>query len=125
MEPEGSSPQDFILRRVNPVHTFIFYILKIRFSIFCHLCLCLPNILVLSDFIVSSMRAAYPAHLSLRDMITLIVSGEECTLRRSSTYNFIQPPPDAFLPLRSKYSLKKPVLEHPNLCSMTDQVLNT
>jgi hypothetical protein len=64
-----SSPLDLNLIQINPLHTFIFYTLEIRFNIIPHPSSRLLNGLVSSGFIITSIRAAVscPAQPLRRD----------------------------------------------------------
>jgi hypothetical protein len=64
---------------------------------------------ILYAFIFSPIRATWPAHLILCDMIVLIILGEEYKSRSSSLCSFLH----SLVPLRSKYPPQHPVLKHP------------
>ena len=81
-----------------------------------HLCLGLPNELFPSGFpiktlyapLLSPIRAAYPAHLILFDLITRTTLGEQYRSLSSSLCSFLH-----LVPLKPKYSPQHPILKHP------------
>jgi hypothetical protein len=89
-----SPPLVPVLIQINPVHTTGSYLSTT------HLHLGLPSGLFPSGFptnilyaflFSSSIRATYPAHLSLHDLIILVILGEEYKLQSSSLCSFLQP----------------------------------
>jgi hypothetical protein len=85
-----SPPLVPILNQSNPVHTNPFYLSKIHFNII-HLPISWSSSgLFPSGF--TTIRANYPAHLILLDLIILIILGEEYKLWSSSLCSFLQPP---------------------------------
>jgi hypothetical protein len=81
-----SSPLVPILSQINPAHTIISNLSKINKPctyVLAFLMVSLPQAFVHS-FPFSTIRATYSAHLSLLDLIILIILGEEYRLRSSS-----------------------------------------
>jgi hypothetical protein len=91
METEGSLPCSRkppvvpIMSQMNPLHTTLSCLFKIHLNISTHLDLGLHSDLIYSGFLanilytflVSHVRATYPAHFILLDLIILIILGEE------------------------------------------------
>jgi hypothetical protein len=96
----NSPPLVPILSHMHPVHTFPPYFPKIHFLLSSHLCLGLPSWIFPPSFptnifyavSICPMRATWPAHLILLDLITLIVIDEANKLRSSSLCSVLQPP---------------------------------
>jgi hypothetical protein len=76
------------LSQINRSHTTPFYLYHIHFNVSYHLRLGLPSSLFppgfpitnLYPFLFSSIRATYPVHLIILDLIILIILGEEYKL---------------------------------------------
>jgi hypothetical protein len=106
-------------------HTFPPYFPKIHSNTYSHLRLCLPNDLFPSvfptihfyAFLIFPMRATYPSHLIILDLVTIIILGKVYNLMKLL---ILQPSLASryFLPLRSKYSPQHPVLKHPQIYSL-------
>jgi hypothetical protein len=87
-EPDQSSPY-------HPVHS-----LRSILILSTHLRLGIPSDLftcgfltkTLCEFLFSPIRATRPTHFILRDVIIVIILGEECRLRSSTLCSFHRPP---------------------------------
>jgi hypothetical protein len=126
MEPEGSLPCSqepatghYPELHASSPHLSILFLLKSILILSSHLRLGLPNGLfpsgrptkILYVFLFTPVRATFPAHLVLLDLITVIiflwsVQVMKLLIMQSS------PPSRHFLPPRSKYSQHR-VLKHP------------
>jgi hypothetical protein len=82
-EPEQSSQNSSILSSQDPYYIIIFLVVSFPMAF-------PPNNLY--SFLFSLIRAAYPAHMILVDLIILIILGEECKLQSSSLFSFHHPP---------------------------------
>jgi len=83
-----------ILSQMNPIHIFPFYFPKIESFSGLSRGLVLPvfRTEVLYEFLISPMRATYPVHLILSDLISLTIHGEAYKLWSSSLCSLPQPP---------------------------------
>jgi hypothetical protein len=86
------------LSQMNPVHTLTFYFTKIQSIVFPHLHRSLrsgpfrfPN-WILYTFFISPMDVTCLTHLTVLDMVTLIISCEEYNLWSSLLCSFAHPP---------------------------------
>jgi hypothetical protein len=111
-------PQVPFLSQINPIHTtsYLRYILISSTQ----LRLDLPSgffpsgfsTKILYAFLFYSMRATFPVHLILLDLIILIVLDEENKLWSSSLCSFLQPSITSSL-FDRKYFPRHPVLKYP------------
>jgi hypothetical protein len=95
-----SLSQDSVLSYMSSVHIFTHHFLKIHFVLSLRLHLRFSSSLSLQNFsarilyvfVVSHIPSTWPIHLSLLDLITLIVFSEEYNLWSFSLYNFLLSP---------------------------------
>jgi hypothetical protein len=98
------------------IHALQSYLFGIHFNTVLHLRPGLPSGLLKPQpcmhFLFSTTRATRPAHLILLDLITQTIPVEEYKSCSSSSWNFT-PLSCYFLPFRSKYLPRHPLLKHP------------
>ena len=68
------------------------YVWVFQVSFFRHFSLQKPCIYSLYAFLLSPIRATWPAHLSLLDLITWIILGEDYRSLSASLYSFLHSP---------------------------------